>query len=211
MRLTRAEIPPLYALTDASGRPPRSQQIHELITAGVRWIQIREKSIDDIDFYEIVRSAVASLPAKVKLLVNDRLDIALSCTADGVHLGDRDLPVDAARRVAGDAPLLIGYSTHSLEQALDASGHPSIDYVAIGPIFPSPTKSVRPPLGLEVIAQLRRGTDKPIVAIGGIHAGNIGAVLKAGADAAAVLSALYRGGSIAENVRTLLEAAGTEA
>lgn len=206
MRLTRAEIPPLYALTDASSRQPRSEQIHELIMAGVRWIQIREKSIDDLDFYEIVRSAVASLPAKVKLFVNDRPDIALACTADGVHLGDRDLPLEAARRIAGHTPLLIGYSTHSLEEALEISKHASVDYVAIGPIFPSPTKMVRPPLGMEVITELRRETEKPIVAIGGIHAGNIASVLQSGADAAAVISALYRGSSIAENVRRLLEA-----
>jgi thiamine-phosphate pyrophosphorylase len=206
--LSRAELPPLYALTDTSSRARRQEEIQELITAGVRWIQIREKAIDDLDFYEIVRAAVASLPAKVRLIVNDRLDIALACTADGVHLGDRDLPVDAARQVAGPLPLVIGLSTHSLEEALVASENPSVDYVAIGPIFSSPTKTVRSPLGVAVIAELRRATEKPVVAIGGIDAGNIATVLKAGADSAAVLSALYRGGSIARNVRALLDASG---
>jgi thiamine-phosphate diphosphorylase len=211
VNLSRTELPPLYALTDTSSRARRQDEIQELITAGVRWIQIREKGTDDLDFYEIVRSAVASLPAKVRIFVNDRLDIALACTADGVHLGDRDLPVDAARHVAGELPLVIGFSTHSLEEALAASENPSVDYIAIGPIFSSPTKNVRPPLGVGVIAELRRATEKPVVAIGGIDTGNIGAVLKAGADSAAVLSALYRGGSIARNVRALLDASGGQA
>jgi thiamine-phosphate pyrophosphorylase len=186
----------------------RQELIEELITAGVRWIQVREKSVPDVEFYEVVHWAVASLPAKVKLFVNDRLDIALACTADGVHLGDHDLPVDVARRVAGEHPLLIGYSTHSVEDGIAAAGNPNIDYVAIGPIFRSPTKNVREPLGTDVITEIRRQTDKPIVAIGGIDAKNIGSVLEAGADTAAVISALYRGGTLAENVRSLCEAAG---
>lgn len=207
MTLSRADVPPLYALTDASSSRPRDQLIHELITAGVRWIQVREKSIPDLEFYEIVRLAAGSLPAKVKLFVNDRLDLALSCAADGVHLGERDLPVEIARKVAGERPLLIGFSTHSLDDAVAASHNPNIDYVAIGPIFRSPTKNVRPPLGVQVIEQIRRQTEKPIVAIGGIDSTNIRSVLDAGADTAAVISALYRGGSIAENVQRLLDAA----
>jgi thiamine-phosphate pyrophosphorylase len=210
VRLSRSEVPPVYALTDASKAGSRQELIQELITAGVRWIQIREKSIPDIEFYEVVHWAVASLPAKVKLFVNDRLDIALACTADGVHLGEHDLPADVARRVAGEHPLLIGCSTHSGEDGIAAAGNPDIDYVAIGPIFRSPTKNVREPLGIDVIRQIRRQTEKPIVAIGGIDEKNIASVLEAGADTAAVLSALYRSGTVAENVRRLCEAAGRQ-
>lgn len=210
MRLTRSEVPPVYALTDTASDRPRQETIQELITAGCRWIQVREKSVSDAEFYETVRWAAASLPAKVKLFVNDRLDIALACTADGVHLGDRDLPVDAARQVAGERPVLIGFSTHSLEEAIAAAENPNVDYVAIGPIFKSPTKNVRSPLGLDVIEQLRVQTNKPIVAIGGIDASTIKSVLDSGADAAAIIAALYRGGTIEQNVRGLLDAAGRE-
>jgi thiamine-phosphate pyrophosphorylase len=198
----------VYALTDASRIGSRQDLIQELITAGVRWIQVREKSVPDIEFYEVVHWAVASLPAKVKLFVNDRLDIALACTADGVHLGEHDLPVSVARRVSGE--LLIGRSTHSAEDGIAASGNPDVDYVAIGPIFRSPTKNVRDPLGIEVIREIRRQTEKPIVAIGGIDETNIASVLEAGADAAAVISALYRDGTVAQNVRRLCDAAGRQ-
>lgn len=208
MRLSRFDVPPVYALTDASRIGSRQDLIQELITAGVRWIQVREKSVPDIDFYEVVHWAVASLPAKVKLFVNDRLDIALACTADGVHLGEHDLPVDVARRVSGE--LLIGRSTHSAEDGIAASGNPEVDYVAIGPIFRSRTKNVRDPLGIEVIREIRRQTEKPIVAIGGIDETNIASVLEAGADTAAVISALYRDGTVAENVRRLCDAAGRQ-
>lgn len=207
MSLSRLELPPLYALTDASVSVSRQAVIDELIAGGARWIQVREKSVSDAEFYEIVRQAVGSLPAQVKLFVNDRLDIALACTADGVHLGDRDLPPAVARRVAGESALRIGFSTHSLEEALSAARDPSVDYVAIGPVFRSRTKNVRAPLGLEVIRELRDRTEKPIVAIGGVDATTIRAVLEAGADSAAVISALYAGPSIAGNVKKLLDAA----
>lgn len=210
MRLSRSDVPPVYALTDASRIGPRQDLIQELITAGVRWIQVREKSIPDIEFYEVVHWAVASLPAKVKLFVNDRLDIALACTADGVHLGEHDLPVEVARRVAGEQEFLIGRSTHSAEDGIAAGSNPDVDYVAIGPIFRSQTKNVRDPLGIDVIRQIREQTEKPIVAIGGIDETNIASVLEAGADTAAVISVLYRDGTVAENVRRLCDAAGRQ-
>lgn len=206
MRLSRTDVPPLYAITDYSRTDPSRDLVSELITAGVKWIQVRMKGSADLDFYETVRRAAGTLPAKVKLFVNDRLDIALACMADGVHLGDRDLPVGVARQVAGQSPILIGYSTHSVEDAIGASRDGTVDYVAIGPIFRSPTKNVRPPLGVEVIEELRGKTEKPIVAVGGIDHTRIQSVLSAGADAAAVISALYDGGSISDNVKRLLDA-----
>ena len=207
MRLSRADVPPLYAITDYSRASTGQDLVSELITAGLKWIQVRMKQTPDIDFYQTVRRAAGSLPAKVKLFVNDRLDIALACTVDGVHLGDRDLPASAARQVAANSPLLIGVSTHSLKDAIEASGDSAVDYVAIGPIFRSLTKNVRDPLGVEVIAELRGQTEKPIVAIGGIDHTRIHSVLRAGADTAAVVSALYEGGSINDNVKRLLDSA----
>jgi thiamine-phosphate pyrophosphorylase len=205
MLLRRDEIPPLYALTARRAELSVAEIVGHLVAGGARWIQYREKGLDDAARYRELQQIVASLPAVVRLFVNDRPDLAIACGADGVHLGDEDLPPAAVRRVAGD-DLAIGFSTHSVEDALRAAEDPSVDYVAIGPIFRSRTKDVRAPLGLDPIRRIRARTEKPIVAIGGIDATNVAAVLDAGADSAAVIAALYEGGSIAGNVERILEA-----
>jgi thiamine-phosphate pyrophosphorylase len=209
VRLRRETLPRIYALTDreAAARP-HADIVGELVAAGIHWIQIREKSLSDAELFADVERAVMSLPAEVRLIVNDRLDIALAASADGVHLGDGDLPPAIARQVPGAADLIVGFSTHSVEEALAAADDEAVDYLAIGPIFRSPTKNVREPLGSDVIRRIRAATVKPIVAIGGIEAANIGQVLDAGADMAAVLSALYRGGSLRDGAEALVAAAG---
>jgi thiamine-phosphate pyrophosphorylase len=206
MRLRREEVPPIYPLTQSQAGMTLEQLVSELVAAGARWIQVREKSASDLRRYHELRAIAASLPSLVRLFVNDRTDLALACQADGVHLGDQDLPVEEARRIAGEE-LLIGYSTHSVDEALEAAARPEIDYVAIGPIFRSSTKDVRSPLGTRPIEQIRMGTDKPLVAIGGIDAGNVADVLRAGADSAAIIGALYAEGSIREAVSRLHDAA----
>lgn len=206
MLLNRSEVPPLYALTARAPGRSSPDLVAELVEAGARWVQYREKELDDqLRFAEIERIASA-LPAFVRLVVNDRADLALACHADGVHLGGEDLPPRVVRSIAGEN-LVIGYSTHDLEEGIAAAQDPAVDYVAIGPIFRSATKNVRPPLGLEPIRKLRDATEKPVVAIGGIDRSNIRSVLEAGADSAAIIAALYAGGSIRDNVRELLGAA----
>ncbi|HVT43171.1 MAG TPA: thiamine phosphate synthase [Thermoanaerobaculia bacterium] len=206
MTLQRSHVPHIYALTPPSAGDRCQDVVEQLVAAGLQWIQVRAKGISDAELFQAVELIAAAMPAKVQLFVNDRADVALACSADGVHLGEHDLPPTAARVVAGDRKLLIGYSTHSLEAAVGAAADPAVDYIAIGPIFRSPTKNIRPPLGLEVLRQLRDKTDKPVIAIGGIDATNIRMVLDAGADSAAVISALYGdGGTIVENSRRLLE------
>jgi len=182
------------------------QLVSELVAGGARWIQVREKSSSDRERFQQLRVIAASLPSLVRLFVNDRTDLALACQADGVHLGDEDLPVDEARRIAGEE-LLIGYSTHSLDEAVAAAARPEIDYVAIGPIFRSATKDVRAPLGVGPIEQIRMATDKPLIAIGGIDATNVAEVLRAGADSAAIIGALYSENSIRDAVSRLHDAA----
>ena len=204
--LRRDEIPPLYALTARTPGVRMVDLVKQMVEGGARWIQYREKELDDAARFAELQEIVAALPAVVRLFVNDRLDLAIACGADGVHVGDTDLPPEIARRVAG-ADLAIGYSTHSVEEGVAAANDPAVDYVAIGPIYRSSTKDVRAPLGLGPIRELRSRIEKPIVAIGGIDHTNIADVLAAGADSAAVIGAIHASPAVTENVARLVEAA----
>ena len=179
------------------------------MAGGARWIQVREKWCPDAELISMVRPVVQNAPEPVRIFINDRVDLAVGSRAHGVHLGDRDLPPDLASEVAAGHGLMIGVSTHSVEEAIEMSKLESVDYVAIGPIFPSPTKMVREALGTGAIERLREQIDTPIVAIGGIDRTNIGSVIRAGADSAAVISALYESGRIEDNVRELIERAAS--
>ncbi|MBW3671256.1 MAG: thiamine phosphate synthase [Acidobacteria bacterium] len=207
MSLNRQKISPLYALTPNLPSVDLRDCVARLIKGGARWIQIREKWCSDAVVVRDVAAITRNVPEGVLIVVNDRVDLAIGCRASGVHLGDRDLPPEIAAGVAGNRALMIGVSTHSVEEAVRMAGLESVDYVAIGPIFASPTKMVREPLGITAIEQLRRVTDVPIVAIGGIDRTNIGQVLAAGADSAAVISALYESGRMEDNVGELIERA----
>lgn len=206
MRHSPDELPPLYGLTDPSSGLSLSENAEALITAGIRWIQVRAKGDPDNLLLAQLETIAAVLPAGVKLVINDRADLALAIQADGVHLGEEDIPAEAARRVAAGRPLMIGASTHSVESAILAASDPAVDYVAFGPLFESRTKNVRPPLGLDALREVRDAVQKPIVAIGGIEPRNISAVIAAGATSCAVIGALYAGGLITENVHRLLDA-----
>lgn len=183
----------LYPVTDRylSGLS-LAEQVTMLSDGGATLIQLREKTDPPAKFYADARMALDIARARgVKLIINDRVDIALALRADGVHLGQEDLPPDAARRILGpDA--LIGISTHNLEQVKLAALMP-VDYVAIGPIFPTATKkSENPPVGVEELRLVRQTLGPiPLVAIGGITARNIGLVLEAGAHAAAVIGDIW--------------------
>lgn len=182
----------LYPVTDRylSGLS-HAEQVARLIDGGATLIQLREKVDPPSRFYTEAKAALVLARAHgVQLIINDRVDIALALHADGVHLGQDDLPPEAARRILGpDA--LIGYSTHNLEQAKLAAAMP-IDYVAIGPIFPTATKqSENRSVGLRGLHLVRETLTCPLVAIGGITSGNIGSVLNAGADAAAIISDIW--------------------
>lgn len=166
-------------------------QAERFIARGARLIQLRDKSLTSRDFYgEAVETIAYARQHAVRVIINDRADIALYSSADGVHLGQDDLPPEEARRMLGpDA--IIGYSTHSIEQAMTATRLP-IDYIAIGPIFP--TRSKQDPdavVGLNALKAVRNAVGNiPLVAIGGINPGNLSSVFDAGADSAAMISAL---------------------
>ncbi|MEO8216585.1 MAG: thiamine phosphate synthase [Acidobacteriota bacterium] len=205
MRLKRADLPPVYAITDIPGDGDYAALAASLAAAGLRWIQIRIKSLSDTDTFRQVNQAVLSAPGAT-IIINDRTDFAVAAHASGVHLGESDLPPHAARRVPGSAEIILGFSTHDAQAALRAAGNESVDYVAIGPIFRSPTKNVREPLGLEILRKIRPSIEKPIVAIGGIDASNIASVLRAGADSAAVISALDQNGDLCAAADRLMKA-----
>lgn len=141
----------------------------------------------------------------VRLIVNDRLDLAQAADADGVHLGQDDLPPKAARECLGSGKIL-GVSTHSLEQAVRAV-EDGADYLGIGPIFATATKSTgHKPVGCEMIRQLRSRIDLPLLAIGGITLDNVGEVIRAGATGAAVVSAIIGSDDIARATQAFLAA-----
>jgi thiamine-phosphate diphosphorylase len=184
-------LPPIYAITDRrlSRLASAAENARRLIDAGIRAVQIREKDLADGALLAEAESAAAlARSAGAVLLVDDRTDIA-RIAGCGVHLGEDDLPAPAARRILGEG-FPIGVSTHDLEAARRAFADPSTDYVAFGPVFASAVKTARPPAGLEALSRIAAGKTKPLVAIGGIDLGRLDAVWAAGADSAAMISAL---------------------
>ena len=183
------KLPPIYPITDASiSGIPHDEQVQRLIAGGARFIQIREKNASPRDFYEsVVKTVKIAKRHGVKLIINDRVDIALAAKADGVHLGQDDMPPQSAREILGpDA--IIGYSTHSIEQARTALSLP-VDYIAIGPIFQTTTKLDHDDVvGLDGLKAVRSAIGNvPLVAIGGITAANLASVFAAGANTAAMI------------------------
>jgi thiamine-phosphate pyrophosphorylase len=145
----------------------------------------------------------------VLFIVNDHPHIARLAGADGVHLGEEDLQISQARRIIRD-DMIVGVSTHSYEQAMDASRFDP-DYIAIGPIFCTDTKGVgsQQGIGVEIISKIKTDIDIPLVAIGGITADNASQAVAAGADAVAVISALYRDKKIDRNCREIVKSLGS--
>lgn len=186
-------------------------QVEKLIEGGATLIQLREKFAAPREFYESAKQAVEiARHSHVKIIINDRADIALAVKADGVHLGQDDLPPEQARKILGENAI-IGFSTHNLEQAISAVRLP-IDYLAIGPVFTTLTKENPDKVtGTETVRRVRAAVgDFPLVAIGGITVKNLSSVLNAGADSAAIISELFLDKKkIAERLRNLLESRQT--
>jgi len=183
----------VYPITDRHlSKLSHAQQVGKLVEGGATLIQLREKTDSPAEFYNQAAAAVqVAREHGVALIINDRADIALALHADGVHLGQDDLPPEAARRLLGPAAI-IGYSTHNLKQAKLAA-HLPVDYIAIGPIFATATKvSTNPPVGLANLSLIREAVGSiPLVAIGGITVENMNAVLDAGADTVSLISQIW--------------------
>ena len=175
-----------------------------VIQGGSKIIQLREKHYSKRDFYNLaLKFREITSRAGVLLIINDHVDIALAVDADGVHLGQEDLPVQVARMLAPE--LLIGASTHSLEQALQAEEE-GADYINIGPIFPTRTKEgVESVLGPEAIATISSQIKVPFTVMGGIREDNMKEVLAKGARRVAMVSAITKAVDIAAKVKSLKE------
>ena len=188
------DLPKLYPITDVrfSGLS-HAEQVARLSKGGATLVQLREKHLSPRDFYREAEMALRVARERgVSLIINDRADIALALQADGVHLGQDDLPPEAARELLGPNAI-IGFSTHNVDQAIAATRLP-VNYIAIGPIFTTSSKENPDPIvGIEGLRLVReQASHMPLVAIGGITERNARSVLEAGADAVAVISALLR-------------------
>ena len=199
-------LPRLYAITDASASLSHVEQVEAFVRGGARLVQIRDKRAGGRELYEIVVAAVRiARGAGAQIVVNDRVDVALAAAADGVHVGQEDLSAEDARRILGP-DRIVGLSTHSREQAAEASRLP-VDYVAIGPVYATSTKeNPDPVVGLEGVRAVREIVSQPLVAIGGITLARAPEVIAAGAGTVAVVSDLFVGPSIEARVLEYVEA-----
>jgi thiamine-phosphate pyrophosphorylase len=196
-------LPRLYTFADASfGDPVRLAEV--LFDAGARIIQVRNKKGSVRELLEQVERILSFAPQGAEIIVNDRVDVALIAGAGGVHLGQDDVPPVEARRILG-LDRIIGFSTHNLEQAMQAERLP-VDYVAVGPIFLTATKE-KPDavVGLENLNAICQAIRKPVVAIGGIKLENAEDILKAGATSVAVISDVLSAPDVASRVQSWIE------
>jgi thiamine-phosphate pyrophosphorylase len=203
-------FPALYAILDVGPNQSPESAIFladSLARAGVRLMQVRAKRLGPAAYLEIARRAVGcTAPAGVRMVINDRPDVAALSGSAGVHVGQEDLPVEAARATC-KAPLWVGVSTHNVAQ-LEAAVATSADYIAVGPIFPTRSKeNPDPVVGLDLLRRARTMTSKPIVAIGGITVETAAEVFTAGADSVAVISDLARAANPSERAARYLEIA----
>lgn len=201
-------LPPLYAILDPEQIKGRATEevLRELLDAGVSILQLRAKALAANEFLELARLARSATAAKCcRLIVNDRVDIAMACDADGVHLGQDDLPLHAGRKLIGNK--IIGISTHDVEQARQAELD-GADYIGFGPMFGTQTKdtgySAR---GTDMLKQIRAAVRIPIVAIGGVNEQNVSQVWQAGADSAAIISDILRAEDVGAKIARILKAA----
>jgi thiamine-phosphate pyrophosphorylase len=189
----------LYAIADASfGDCVRLAEA--LFAGGARLVQVRNKKAGVREFLSQVERILSFAPSDGRVIVNDRVDVALLAGAAGVHLGQTDLPPAAARQILGSGRI-IGFSTHNLEQAKGADSLP-VDYIAVGPVFATSTKdNPDPVVGIEKLAIICRAVKKPVVAIGGITLDNAKAALSAGAASVAVIRDLLAHEDVAQRTR----------
>jgi thiamine-phosphate pyrophosphorylase len=197
----------LNRLCFITGRKESCLTLKEIVTvalsAGVRWVQYREKDKSRRDIYRealMLRELTDKFGAS--FVVNDYTDIVLAADADGVHLGQEDLPLKEARKILGRGKI-IGVSTHSVDEAITAEAG-GADYIGFGPIFHTATKDAGKPKGIAALREIKKLTKIPVVAIGGINTENLESVTDSGTDAVAVSSAILKG-NISENITRFLK------
>lgn len=200
---------PLYVILDrqASGGRRLDELLEAVLAGGCRLVQLREKTMPPAELFPLAQALRRRCrEAGALFLVNDRVDLALAVRADGAHVGQDDMPARAARQLL-PPPMILGVSTHDAAQARRACND-GADYVAVGSMFPTESKVGFQLVGPELVRRVRAEIPVPLVAIGGITQGNVGRVIEAGADAAAVISAVCGAPDPAAAVRSFLEAIG---
>ena len=202
----------LYLVTDRELSRGRSivEIVRAALAGGVTCVQLREKLASTRDFLTEAMAVRTLLTGTgVPLVINDRIDVALAVDADGVHLGQTDMPIREARRIVSKK-MFIGISAECLEHAIQAE-RAGADYVGVSPVFSTPTKTdTAPPLGLAGIAAMRAAVSIPLVGIGGIGPANAASVIRAGCDGAAVVSAIVSAPNpmrAAAELKTIIDAA----
>ena len=198
------KLPSLYAIFDPEQTKtrPTETMLRALLEAGIELLQLRAKVMAPESFFQLARTARRLTHGyDCRLIVNDRVDIALACGADGVHLGQEDLPLTTARKLMGNK--IIGISTHDFDQALEAE-RSGADYIGFGPMFGTNTKNTGySARGVEMLRAIRRSVSLPIVAIGGITEANVTSVWQAGADSAAIISDILRAEDVTAKTRRI--------
>jgi len=204
----------LYLVTDRGLARGRStlEIVKAAVQGGVTCVQLREKKCSTLEFIEQARTVKDFLKARgVPLVINDRVDVALAVEADGVHLGQTDMPLAIAKKILGGS-MFIGISAESLEDALEAEKG-GADYLGVSPIYGTPTKTdTAPALGLEGLRDIRKAVNIPLVGIGGLNPGNAPEVIRNGADGVAVVSAIVAAddpGQAAAKLKRIIDEAKT--
>ena len=201
-------LPNLYLVTDRAlcNSRPLEQVVGLAVKGGVGMVQLREKDISTRGFIKLASALKEMLsPVGIPIIINDRIDVALAVGADGVHIGQSDMPYKTARKLMGpDA--IIGLSVESMEEVLEAQDF-DVDYLGVSPVFATPTKTdTKVEWGLEGIAKIKGISGHPLVAIGGINSANVDQVLGAGADCVAVVSDICSAPDPEKAARELLNA-----
>jgi thiamine-phosphate pyrophosphorylase len=197
----------LYLITDRKQvKMPLAAAVRLALEGGVRAVQLREKDLPIREMLLLAQELRAvTTEFGARLFINDRVDVARSVNADGVHLGHQSMPVNAVRKIVGK-DMLIGVSTHSIEEAKAAESG-GADFITVGPIFDTPSKSgFGHPVGLSIIKELKCDLGIPFYALGGIKSGNIAQVIGAGASGAALISAIMAAEDIKKASSKLIEA-----
>jgi thiamine-phosphate pyrophosphorylase len=202
----------LYLVTDRDLSRGRSTLdiIKSAVAGGVTCVQLREKHCSTREFIEQALAIKHFLEARqVPLIINDRLDVALAVAADGVHLGQGDMPLETARKITGPS-MLIGISAESVQDAVEAEIG-GADYLGVSPVYATPTKTdTATPLGLEGLREIRERVKIPLVGIGGLNKSNAADAIRNGADGVAVVSAIVSAddpGTAAMNLKQLIDEA----
>jgi len=194
----------LYAITDLRAEDAGIfKKVEDAYRGGADIVQLRSKTLSDAALYRLGRRFRRIADRYRKLFfVNDRPDLALAVEADGVHLGQDDMPIEAARRIFRGKKIFIGRSTHSLSEALRAVRE-GVDYIGVGPIFETPTKPTYLAVGVELIHQVKDRVQIPFVCVGGIDLENVRDVIAAGASRIAVVRAVFSAANVYQAARSL--------